>query len=182
MPFAADRRDSVRIAFTAHSIPVSMARNCDYELQLYETCRLVAREVGIAPERWALVYQSRSGRPGDPWLEPDILDHLKDLQSRGVKDVVIHPIGFLSDHMEVMYDLDEEARQLCDAIGLAMVRSQTVGTHPRFVSMLRELIAERIERPRGLSRRAVGSYGPGHDVCPETCCLPAARPLKPHSP
>jgi protoporphyrin/coproporphyrin ferrochelatase len=175
---AADRRNSVRLAFTAHSIPVSMARNCDYEPQLDETCRLVAREVGIAAERWALVYQSRSGRPGDPWLEPDILDHLKDLRSRGVQDVVIHPIGFLSDHMEVMYDLDEEARHLCGAVGLAMVRSQTVGTHPRFVSMLRELIAERIERPRGLSSRAVGSLGPGHDVCPENCCLPSARPAK----
>jgi ferrochelatase len=179
---AADHRDSVRIAFTAHSIPVSMATNCDYEHQLYETCQLVAREVGIAPERSALVYQSRSGRPGDPWLEPDILDHLKDLHGRGVKDVVIHPIGFLSDHMEVMYDLDEEARHLCDAISLTMVRSQTVGTHPRFVSMLRELIVERIERYGGLIRRAVGSYGPSHDVCPAACCLPSARPLKPHSP
>jgi ferrochelatase len=179
--FAADRRESVHIAFTAHSIPVSMARNCDYEPQLHETCRLVAQEVGIAPERWALVYQSRSGRPGDPWLEPDILDYLKDLQSRSVKNVMIHPMGFLSDHMEVMYDLDEEACHLCDAMGLAMVRSQTVGTHPRFVSMLRELIAERIELPRGLSPRAVG-YGPSHDVCPENCCLPSVRPVKPHSP
>ena len=89
-----------------------MARNCDYELQLRETCRRVAGEVGIAPEFWALVYQSRSGRPDDPWLEPDILDYLKELQSRGVKEVMIHPIGFLSDHMEVLYDLDEEARQL----------------------------------------------------------------------
>ena len=180
--FATDRRDSASIAFTAHSIPVSMARNCDYEPQLRETCRLVTQEVGIAPERWALVYQSRSGRPGDPWLEPDILDHLNHLRGRGVKDIVIHPIGFLSDHMEVMYDLDEEARLLCDAIGLAMVRSQTVGTHARFVSMLRELIAERIELPEGLSPRAVGSHGPSHDVCPETCCLPPARPGTPQSP
>ncbi len=156
-----------------------MARNCDYEHQLRETCRLVADEIGIDPEFWALVYQSRSGRPGDPWLEPDILDHLKNLQSRGVKEVVIHPVGFLSDHMEVMYDLDEEARQLCDAIGLTMVRSQTVGTHPRFVGMLRELIVERIKWLQGISRRAVGD-GPGHEVCPETCCLPPLRPPKPH--
>jgi protoporphyrin/coproporphyrin ferrochelatase len=179
--FAADHHDSVSVAFTAHSIPVSMARNCDYELQLRETCRRVAGEVGIAPEFWALVYQSRSGRPGDPWLEPDILDHLKDLQRRGVKEVMIHPVGFLSDHMEVMYDLDEEARQLCDAIGLTMVRSQTVGTHPRFVAMLRELILERIKWHEGINRRAVGD-GPGHDVCPETCCLPSLRPPKPRVP
>ncbi len=124
-------------------------------IQLRETCRLVADEVGIAPDCWALVYQSRSGRPGDPWLEPDILDHLKDLQRRGVKDVVIHPIGFLSDHMEVMYDLDEEARHLCDAIGLTMVRSQTVGTHPRFVEYApradrrADRVAWRDQPPRG---------------------------------
>jgi protoporphyrin/coproporphyrin ferrochelatase len=180
--FAEDRRDSAQFAFTAHSIPVSMASNCDYESQLHETCRLVAEEVGIVPERWTLVYQSRSGRPGDRWLEPDILDHLRALQGRGVTDVVIHPIGFLSDHMEVLYDLDEEARHRCDAVGLSMVRSQTVGTHPRFVSMLRELIAERIEQPRIVTPRAAGMYGPSHDVCPETCCLPSVRPDKPHSP
>jgi ferrochelatase len=180
--FGAGRRESSHVAFTAHSIPVSMAMNCDYESQLRETCRLVAEAVGIAPARWALVYQSRSGRPGDPWLEPDILDHLKDLQRRGVADVAIHPIGFLSDHMEVMYDLDEEARHLCDAVGLSMARSQTIGTHPRFVKMLCELIAERIAQPRPRGPRAAGLYGPGHDVCPENCCLPSMRPVKPHSP
>ena len=83
--FSADRRDAVRLAFTAHSIPLAMARNCDYEHQLREACRLVAGEAGISPERWELVYQSRSGRPDDPWLEPDILDHLKDLKRRGVE-------------------------------------------------------------------------------------------------
>ncbi len=122
----------------------SMARNCMYEHQLTEACRLIAEEIGVPPDRWALVYQSRSGRPGDPWLEPDILDHLKDLRRRGIDRVLIHPIGFLSDHMEVLYDLDEEARLLCEELGLNMVRARTVGTHPRFISMLRELIAERI--------------------------------------
>jgi protoporphyrin/coproporphyrin ferrochelatase len=174
--FGADRRDSVSVAFTAHSIPASMSRNCDYEKQLRETCRLIAEDVGIGDGRWSLVYQSRSGRPGDPWLEPDILDHLKELQSAGVKDVMIHPVGFLSDHMEVMYDLDEEASQVCDTLGLTMVRSRTVGTHPRFVGMLRELIAERIDVSRSLSPRAIGLYRPNHDVCPETCCLPSVRP------
>ena len=95
------------------------------------------RRSGNRAERWASVYQSRSGRPEDPWLEPDILDHLKDLKQRGAARVLIHPIGFLSDHMEVLYDLDEEARLLCDELGLEMVRGRTVGTHPRFVRMLR---------------------------------------------
>ena len=130
---------------------------------------------GIDPERWSLVYQSRSGRPDDPWLEPDILDHLKDLKRRAVDSVLIHPIGFLSDHMEVLYDLDHEAGLLCDELGLNMVRSRTVGTHPRFVGLLRELIAERIGTPFEPRGRAVGQDGPSHDVCPETCCLPPPR-------
>ena len=107
--FPSDRRGSAVVAFTAHSIPDSMAANCDYEEQLKETCRLVAEASGVGPDRWSLVYQSRSGRPTDPWLGPDILEHLDDLKDRGVRDVVVQPVGFLSDHMEVMFDLDEEA-------------------------------------------------------------------------
>jgi protoporphyrin/coproporphyrin ferrochelatase len=171
-----DRRRAVHLAFTAHSIPGSMARNCDYERQLRETCRLVAEELGIETDRWATVYQSRSGRPEDPWLEPDILDHVKDLHHRGVKDLIIHPIGFLSDHIEVLYDLDEEAHHLCVELGMQMVRSPSVGTHPRFVAMLRELIEERIRGIPESGHRAIGQYGPNHDVCPELCCLPPARP------
>ena len=170
---------AVHLAFTAHSIPVAMARNCNYERQLSAACRLVAEELGIPPNRWALVYQSKSGRPGDAWLEPDILDHLRDLKTRGTDAVLIHPIGFLSDHMEVVYDLDEEARVLCSELGLKMVRARTVGTHPLFVSLLRELIAERIGFFEEPVRRAVGDDGPSHDVCPETCCLPVARPYVP---
>lgn len=167
-------RDTSRIAFTAHSIPSSMADNCRYEGQLTETCRLVSESLGITPDRWKLVYQSRSGRPQDPWLEPDILDHLDDLKTQGVSAVVIDPLGFLSDHMEVMYDLDDEARKKADALGMTMVRAETVGTYPQFVSMLRELIVERIEgRPE---RRAIGQFGPSHDVCPVDCCLPPPRP------
>ncbi len=171
-----ERRASVHLAFTAHSIPMSMAVQCDYERQLAETCRLVAEAVAIGPDRWRLVYQSRSGRPQDPWLEPDILDHLRDLRRQDVPAVVIHPIGFLSDHMEVLFDLDEEARQLSEELGLEMVRSRTAGVHPRFVSMLRELIRERIDAIHEPARQAVGRYGPSHDVCPELCCLPPARP------
>src|SRR5260370_636166 len=149
-----------------------MAENCDYEWQLTETSRLVAEAVEV--ERWRLVYQSRSGRPTDPWLGPDIVDHLADLKAQAVAAVVIHPVGFLSDHIEVLYDLDEEARHACDRLGLPMVRSATVGTHPRFVAMLRALIQERLAD--SAERPAVGRFGPSHDVCPEGCCLPPGRP------
>ncbi|MHB1558012.1 MAG: ferrochelatase [Isosphaeraceae bacterium] len=175
----ADRRGSARLAFTAHSIPRSMARQCDYERQLDETCRLVAEAVGVPADRWKLVYQSRSGRPQDPWLEPDILDHIRDLKNQGVRDVVVHPVGFLSDHMEVLFDLDEEAQILAKELGMHLVRSGTVGVHPRFVGMLRELIAERIAGSPEAPRRAVGRFGPNHDVCPVDCCLPPARPAPP---
>jgi ferrochelatase len=169
--FDPERRERVHLAFTAHSIPASMAGNCKYEHQLGEACRWIAEETGVSRDRWELVYQSRSGRPSDPWLEPDILDHLKSLRQREIDGVVIHPVGFLSDHMEVLYDLDEEANLLCSAIGLEMVRSRTVGTHPRFVSMIGELIAERLETQSEPVRRALGPDGPSHDVCPEMCCL-----------
>jgi ferrochelatase len=164
----------VHLAFTAHSIPASMAANCDYETQLAETCRLVAEAVGVPADRWKLVYQSRSGRPQDPWLGPDILDHMRSLKEAGTTDVIVHPVGFLSDHIEVLYDLDDEARRLADSLGLRMQRSATVGTHPAFVAMLRELIAERIHA--NPERPAIGRFPANHDVCPVDCCLPAARP------
>jgi protoporphyrin/coproporphyrin ferrochelatase len=165
----------LQLAFTSHSIPLSMAHTCDYERQIEETCRLVAESVGFGPEQWASVYQSRSGRPQDPWLGPDILDHLKGLKQRGVSQVLIHPIGFLSDHLEVMFDLDVEAKALCDELGIEMVRSGAVGTHPRFVTMLRMLVQERIGVASGAERVSVGLYGPSHDECPENCCPPPAR-------
>ncbi len=171
------RRGSVRLAFTAHSIPSSMAGNCRYEEQLQETCRLVAAAVDVAPDRWRLVYQSRSGRPADPWLEPDIGDHLDALHSGGVRDVIIQPVGFLSDHLEVLYDLDEAAARQARKLGLNMIRAGTVGTHPRFVTMLRTLIEERLAP--GVERPAVGALPPSHDVCPADCCLPPARPQPP---
>jgi protoporphyrin/coproporphyrin ferrochelatase len=174
-----DRLTSVRLAFSAHSIPSAMANQCRYVEQLSETCRLVTEAVGIDPSRWRLVYQSRSGRPTDPWLEPDIVDHLRDLKAEGAEEVVVHPVGFLSDHMEVLYDLDEEARHACAEMGMNMVRAATVGTHPAFVTMLGDLIEERI---RGLSeRQAIGQYGPSHDVCPADCCLPPPRPPAPRT-
>jgi len=168
------RRDTARLVYTAHSIPLAMARGCRYEEQLHEAARLVSRQVG--PQAWQVVYQSRSGPPGQPWLEPDVGDHLKRLQADGgVADVVLVPIGFVADHLEVIYDLDTEARTLCDQLGLAMVRAGTVGTHPAFVTMVRQLVAERMtERP---VRLALGHHGAGHDVCPADCCPSGRRPV-----
>jgi protoporphyrin/coproporphyrin ferrochelatase len=165
--FQADRRSTARVVFTAHSIPMAMAHASGYEAQLLEASRLVAEAAGALT--WDLVYQSRSGPPHIPWLEPDICAHLEALAGLGLRDVVIHPIGFLSDHMEVRYDLDTECREKAEELGLTLVRARTVGTAPGFVAMLRELIQERMmERPE---RRALGALGPSHDICPIDCCL-----------
>lgn len=161
------------VAFTAHSIPMSMARTSDYEKQLRETARLVAERLGLPESNWNLVYQSRSGRPQDPWLEPDICDHLKSLHAAGVQKVVISPIGFLSDHMEVLYDLDDEAAKVCGSLGLEMLRASTPGSHPQFVRMIRKLIEERIN---DAPRECVGQFGPNHDVCPVDCCPAPVMP------
>jgi ferrochelatase len=148
-----------------------MASGCDYVLQLRETCALVADAVPY--ERWALAYQSRSGPPQQPWLEPDILDHLDTLAAEGVADVVVAPVGFVSDHMEVVYDLDTKARERATALGLGFVRAGTAGTHPALVRMIRELIHERVA---GGERRALGARGPRSDVCAPDCCAPGAAP------
>ena len=165
-----ERRDHAQIAFTAHSIPLSMAANCEYEAQLLETCRLVAE--GATHNRWRLVFQSRSGPPTQPWLEPDICDYLRELKEKGVEDVIIAPVGFISDHMEVLYDLDTEARALSKRIGLNMVRASTVGAHPTFIKMIRELILERTVPD--YPKRFLGTRGASHDVCPADCCLMSA--------
>lgn len=176
----AERRDAVNIAFTAHSIPTSMSETSDYVKQLTESSRLVAEAVGVSAERWQLVYQSRSGPPQIPWLEPDIGDHLRILKTTGANDVIIMPIGFLSDHMEVMFDLDEEASQTCEEVGLNMARASTVGVHPRFITMIRKLIEERLH---GCDRECIGQYEPNHDTCPLDCCPRPQRPSgRPHGP
>lgn len=161
-------RDTAPIAFTAHSIPLGMANNCDYVNQLSETCRLIATDLGLPDDRWKLVYQSRSGRPSDPWLEPDILDHIRALHSSRVGSLVIAPIGFLSDHIEILFDLDEQARELCDDLGMAMSRAGTASSDPRFAAMIRELVQERLGQVP--TRRALGICGPSHDECPIDCC------------
>jgi ferrochelatase len=157
-----------RLVFTAHSIPKWMADGSKYEVQLREGSRLVAEGAGVG--QWDLVYQSRSGAPNQPWLEPDILDHMRALHAAEVRDIVICPIGFISDHMEVMYDLDEEARLLAKELGMNLRRTNTSSQDPRFAAMVRELVLER--RGDLTERVALGVLGPSHDVCPVDCCAP----------
>lgn len=155
------------LIFTAHSIPMSMAGSCKYVEQLNEACRLVAGGVGGRPYR--LAFQSRSGPPTQPWLEPDINEVLRDVEKAAV---VVAPIGFVSDHMEVIHDLDTEARATAAVQGLRFYRAATAGCDPRFVAMIRELVLERMGRQ---TPRAMGCLGPSHDVCPQDCCPAPAR-------
>jgi ferrochelatase len=143
---------------------------CEYEKEVREACSLVAERV--ARPEWDLVYQSRSGPPQQPWLGPDVNDHIRLLATTsGISDMVIVPIGFLCEHMEVVYDLDVQTAALCRELGINMVRAAPVGTHPRFVRMIRELIQERIEPTA--PRLALGDLGPSPDTCPPECCRPA---------
>jgi protoporphyrin/coproporphyrin ferrochelatase len=134
----AELQGAEQLIFTAHSIPVSMAEASPYLRQLKEASARVAAACGMT--NWTLVFQSRSGPPSQPWLEPDICDYLRQQHAAGLHSVIICPIGFISDHMEVLYDLDTEARALCDQLGLKMVRAGTVGAHPRLVSMVCDLV------------------------------------------
>lgn len=164
--FPPESRGSVRIAFTAHSIPLAMDDSCPYVAQLEEACTLVADNVG--KKEWQLVFQSRSGPPNVPWLGPDVIEHLEALSAIGVEEVLVVPIGFLSDHMEVVWDLDHEALNAARELGIRMVRAPTVGTHPRFIEMIRELTVERMDS--SIRRLALGKCGPSPDQCPESCC------------
>ncbi len=170
-----ERRECARVAFTGHSIPIAMAETSDYAEQLEETARLVAE--AARHERWQLAYQSRSGPPHVPWLGPDILEHLDALSQINVKDVVVAPIGFLSDHMEVVWDLDHEAKDYASELGITMARASTAGTHPAFVSMIRELIEERLGTVK--VRQALGKRGPYRDECPPDCCQYQPRVSRP---
>ncbi|MCY3661674.1 MAG: ferrochelatase [bacterium] len=160
-----------RLVFSAHSIPTAMAAGAPYERQLREAASLIAARVPTGVEDadgWDLVYQSRSGPPSDPWLEPDVVDHLEVLHREGVGDVVLVPLGFVSDHMEVIHDLDDEAAGAAAALGMRLERSPTVGTHPAFVDMIVELVRERLDP--GVPRRALGNAGPWPDFCATDCC------------
>ena len=162
------------LLFTAHSLPLSMAGACEYVAQLRESCSLTAEMAGA--RSWELVYQSQNASYGEPWLGPDIGEALDSVLSAGHSDVVIVPIGFVCDHMEVVLDLDVEAAEKADELGLNLVRAGTVGTHPAYVRMVRDLIVERMtadpERP------VLGSREPNHDLCPVDCCL-SGRPGEP---
>lgn len=179
-------RDGAHLAFCTHSIPTAAADTSGpdggaYVTQHLDAARVISRAVRDATgvERpWKLVYQSRSGSPRIPWLEPDICDHLEDLHGSGAPAVVMVPVGFVSDHMEVLYDLDTEAMAKAVELGLPATRSATVGADPRFAAAVRELVLERAATERGERPRrcAVGALGPSHDVCPVGCC-PAREPL-----
>jgi ferrochelatase len=163
---SSERQSQTHVLFTAHSIPMGMADGCQYETQLNESCRLIMESIGSNP--WHLVYQSRSGPPMQPWLEPDVCDFLKELNEISeARSVVIMPVGFISDHMEVLFDLDTEAKEVCAELGITMARAKTVGKHPKFVSMIRELILERTD---GAEKRAIGAMPANWDVCPSDCC------------
>jgi len=168
----AEARHNIRVVYVAHSIPISMANTCDYVQQLEEVRKVISARVGAAND--ILVYQSRSGAPGQPWLEPDILDHLRDVKAKNAASaVVIAPISFISDHMEVLYDLDIEAKHLCEELALPMSRAKTVGVHPKFIAMIRDLI---LERTNGAERKFLGSLGARQDGCAEDCCPAPQRP------
>ncbi|MDH6127790.1 ferrochelatase [Kitasatospora sp. GP82] len=193
----AEARDGARLAFTTHSIPEAMAETSGapddpargrpggaYVAQHLEVARLVAEAVavatGVADRPWELVFQSRSGAPHIPWLEPDICEHLESLHSAGAPAAVMVPIGFVSDHMEVKYDLDTEAVAKAAELGLPVARAATVGADPRFTAAVRGLLLERAAAERGLpvERCALGALGPSHDVCAVACC-PNPRASRP---
>ncbi|MFJ9952026.1 ferrochelatase [Kitasatospora sp. NPDC091207] len=182
-------RAGARLAFTTHSVPDTMAESSGapddpargrpggaYVAQHLDVARLVATAVaertGVADRPWELVFQSRSGAPHTPWLEPDICDHLEAQHAAGAPAVVMVPIGFVSDHMEVKYDLDTEAVAKAAELGLPVARAATVGADPRFTAAVRELVLERAATERGLpvTRCALGALGPSHDVCAVACC------------
>ncbi|MFF3869705.1 ferrochelatase [Micromonospora sp. NPDC001898] len=174
------KRATTRLVFTAHSVPVSAAANAGphggrYTAQLVEVARLV--HAAAAPDLpYDLVWQSRSGPPQVPWLEPDVNDHLAALAEAGTTTgVVVSPIGFVSDHLEVVWDLDTEAAETARQLGLDFARAGTPGTDPRFVAMVRELVAERTEPGGERLRRRLGEL-PLWDTCPTVCCVPARRP------
>ncbi len=176
-----DRLASSRLVFTAHSIPSALANTSGpdggtgrYVAQMLEAAALVA--AAAAPGLgWDLVWQSRSGAPSTPWLEPDVNDHLEALAAAGTTGVVVSPIGFISDHLEVAWDLDNEAAQTAARLGLDFARAATPGTHPEFVAMIGELVRERLVPDEQVPRRKLGTV-PCWDACAVGCCAAPIRP------
>jgi ferrochelatase len=167
----AERRPEARLVFTAHSIPMGMATGCDYVAQLREIAAEISQRLGRA--EFDVVYQSRSGPPQVPWLEPDIGDHLRSLAAAGVRDAVVMPLGFVSDHMEVIWDLDHEAKAIADELQLGLYRAGTVGEHPLFIAMIRELIQERLGTVE--TRRTCAGSAARPDRCAPGCCAYAPQ-------
>jgi ferrochelatase len=174
-------RDSARLVFTAHSIPVSMNESSGpsssglYAAQHRETARLVAETVRGAGAAFDMVWQSRSGSPLVSWLEPDVNDHLRELAAQGVPAVVLCPTGFVCDHIEVLWDLDNEARETAAGLGLQFARAATAGTDPAFVAAVRELVQEQLS---GVAPRSLGTLGLCGIDCPATCCpVPVRLPI-----
>jgi protoporphyrin/coproporphyrin ferrochelatase len=180
----ADVRDDAHLVFTAHSVPLAMAETSGpagdrgrYVTELTEAARLITERAGVRAHPRSLAYQSRSGPPSQPWLEPDVRDHLGELAKSGTQAVVVVPVGFVSDHMEVRHDLDVEAAETADALGLAFARAATPGTSPRFASMITELVQERLALPEGPASDttvpdypALGHMGVPSQACPADCC------------
>ena len=163
--------DNPALLFSAHSLPVAMAKHSDYTAQLREACALVAHSAD--KDDWHLAYQSNNARSGDPWLEPTVEAALATIRNAGVEAVLVVPIGFVCDHMEVVLDLDVEARECAEEFGLRFHRAATVGSHPGYVAMVRQLIVERMSSSP--ERPYLGGRGPNPDYCAENCCL-SGRP------
>jgi len=181
--------DEIRVLFATHSIPSDDAlrsgdRTVDYgpggayAAQHLAVGEVVMREVG-SHVAWELVYQSRSGPPTQPWLEPDVNDVIEGLPAQGVRAVVIVPLGFVSDHMEVLWDLDTEATETAEEHGLVAIRTPTPGTHPAYVAGLVDLVLERVNGTPTAERPALPPYGPWFDVCRPGCCENVRAGFKP---
>jgi protoporphyrin/coproporphyrin ferrochelatase len=185
-------RDTARVVFTAHSVPTAADAAAGtaeegghrYSRQVAEAARLVAEELGLGKlglGEYDVVWQSRSGPPQVPWLEPDIVDHLDDLHAAGVRAVVVAPVGFVSDHVEVIWDLDTEARERAEELGIAFARAATAGRDPRFADMVVELVAEHLHdaAPRALSADVPSAGCTVNGLpCAVDCCVPARRPAR----
>ncbi|MFP5021321.1 ferrochelatase [Pseudonocardia phyllosphaerae] len=180
----AEQQDVARLVFTAHSIPNSADAAAGvpaegghrYSRQVQEASALVAAELGI--DDFDVVWQSRSGPPQIPWLEPDIVGHIDDLHAKGVPAVVVSPVGFVSDHVEVVWDLDNEAAERCEELGMGFARAATAGPDPRFADMVVELMAEHTDGAPEPRLSTIPSAGCTRDgaPCAVDCCVPQRRP------
>jgi len=171
--------DEIEVLFTAHSIPIASAATCDYQMQIESACELIVEgargRLGEASE-WKLVWQSRSGPPSMPWLEPDICDAVRTAAADGNRGVVVVPVGFISDHMEVLQDLDTDALAAAEGEGIDFARASTVGTDERFVSLMVDLVREQLD---GATPVTLGELGPVASQCSATCCPAPMRPSRP---